>query len=195
MAADPLPHRGLLLISGPSRGGKSGWAEHLAHGWSGPVLYLATGPSGEGDPSWQERVELHRDRRPGHWHCLEVGAELVQQLQRLAAKPQAQSDAPPCLLIESLGTWVAWHLEEAEPLWRHRCEALLEALVAQPGPVLLVVEETGWGVVPPTAIGILFRDRLGALQQRLMGCSVGAWLVVAGRALDLFNLGTPVPKA
>lgn len=194
MGAEGLPQRGLLLISGPSRGGKSGWAEHLAQAWSGPVIYLATGPSGDSDPSWHERVEIHRKRRPAHWSCLEVGAELGQELQRLATQPQAHHDAFPCLLIESLGTWVAWHLEESDPLWMRRCEALLEALAAQPGPVLLVVEETGWGVVPPTSIGILFRDRLGALQQRLMECCVGAWLVVAGRALDLFKLGTPLPR-
>ena len=61
--------------------------------------------------------------------------------------------------------------------------------------MLVVIEETGWGVVPPTAIGGLFRDRLGALQQRLMGCAAGAWLVVAGRALNLMELGHIVPAA
>ena len=32
---------------------------------------------------------------------------------------------------------------------------------------VLVIEETGWGLVPPTAIGGLFRDRLGLLAERL----------------------------
>ena len=75
-----------------------------------------------------------------------------------------------------------------------RCREL-QAVLQRPGPpVLLVVEETGWGVVPPTAIGGLFRDRLGALQQALMAQASGAWLVVAGRAIDLMQLGQAVPQ-
>jgi adenosylcobinamide kinase/adenosylcobinamide-phosphate guanylyltransferase len=193
MGADLLARQGLLLISGPSRGGKSRWAEHLAAGWTGPVLYLATGPGESSDPSWCERVASHRQRRPAHWQCMEVGAGLETQLLRLAPVGATPPEVAPCLLIESLGTWIAWHLEEAEADWTQRCDTLIAALLAQPGPVLMVVEETGWGVVPPTAVGVLFRDRLGALQQRLMQHSVGAWLVVAGRALNLFELGLAVP--
>lgn len=193
MGARALPDRGLLLISGPSRGGKSRWAEHLAAGWSGPVLYLATGPGSSRDPSWAQRVALHQQRRPNHWRCLEVGAQLESELERLASTAAPQPGALPCVLIESLGTWIAWHLEEADAAWLQRCDRLVAALRDQPGPVLLVVEEAGWGVVPPTAIGLLFRDRLGALQQLLMQHSVDAWLVVAGRALNLFALGHAVP--
>ena len=191
MVVDPLPERGLVLISGPSRGGKSGWAEHLAAGWSGPVAYLATGQAAGADPAWAERVRLHQQRRPGGWQVEEVGARLVERLQERAGSEA--SEPAPLLLIDSLGTWLAWHLEESAERWQRRCDQLQAALAAQPGPVLLVVEETGWGVVPPTAIGGLFRDRLGALQQALMGRCHTAWLVVAGRALNLTALGVPVP--
>ena len=196
--SEPLPQRGLILISGPSRGGKSGWAEHLAQAWPGAVEYLATGPAAGSDPSWTERVVAHQRRRPQHWCCREVGGELVEDLLArapgFAPDPGAES-VPSLLLIDSLGTWVAWHLEESTPQWENRCDQLLEALAQQLGPVLLVVEETGWGVVPATAIGGLFRDRLGALQQTLMQHCHTAWLVVAGRALNLSNLGHPVPQS
>ena len=189
-AAVQLPPRGLILISGPSRGGKSRWAEHLAHGWAGPVDYLATGPASGSDPSWSERVQAHQRRRPGHWRCHEVGGQLLDDL-----RATAHGTTPALLLIDSLGTWVAWHLEDTAPQWQNRCEQLVEALAQQEGPVLLVVEETGWGVVPATAIGGLFRDRLGALQQTLMQHCHTAWLVVAGRALNLSVLGHPVPPS
>ena len=195
-----LPQRGLILISGPSRGGKSGWAEHLAHSWSGAVDYLATGAAAGSDPSWTERVSAHQQRRPPHWRCHEVGGELVEHLRERAegsagAGVSASSAVPPLLLIDSLGTWLAWHLEDPPSQWQNRCAQLLEALALQLGPVLLVVEETGWGVVPATAIGGLFRDRLGALQQTLMPHCHTAWLVVAGRALNLTQLGHPVPPS
>ena len=34
----------LVVVSGPARGGKSRWAEHLAGASGLPVVYLATGP-------------------------------------------------------------------------------------------------------------------------------------------------------
>ena len=58
---------------------------------------------------------------------------------------------------------------------------------------VLVIEETGWGLVPPTAIGGLFRDRLGSLAERLNTLADDSWLVIQGRALNLHQLGQPVP--
>ena len=59
--------------------------------------------------------------------------------------------------------------------------------------MILVSEQTGWGVVPPTAIGGLFRDRLGSLEQQLAPLCSAIWLVIAGRALNLTSLGMAVP--
>ena len=56
-----------------------------------------------------------------------------------------------------------------------------------------MIEETGWGVVPPTAIGGLFRDRLGGLAQRLDLQATRSWLVLQGRAVDLHTFSVPVP--
>ena len=54
-------------------------------------------------------------------------------------------------------------------------------------------EQTGWGVVPPTAIGGVFRDRLGTIERLLVARASVSWLVVAGRALNLTAVGQPVP--
>ncbi|NDF61381.1 MAG: bifunctional adenosylcobinamide kinase/adenosylcobinamide-phosphate guanylyltransferase [Synechococcaceae bacterium WBB_3_034] len=184
----------LVMVCGPSRGGKSRWAEHLAHQDGRPVLYLATGSPGDGgsDLAWQRRVEAHRLRRPGAWTCQETGPDLQGALDARLHSEHPQADH--LLLVDSLGSWLAWHLDDSDSHWRQRCDRLLTTLL-QPGPpVVLVVEETGWGVVPPTAIGGLFRDRLGALQQRLMRHAGVAWLVVGGRALDLLQISQPVPE-
>jgi adenosylcobinamide kinase/adenosylcobinamide-phosphate guanylyltransferase len=61
------------------------------------------------------------------------------------------------------------------------------------GTVIVVSEQAGWGVVPPTAIGGLFRDRLGELEQQVMALASSGWLVVAGRAIDLLTSSVPVP--
>ena len=183
----------LVVVSGPSRGGKSRWAEHLAAQDGRPVLYVATGrpASADDDPSWQARVEAHRHRRPGGWHGIEPGAELELALEERLHPGHAQADH--LLLIDSLGSWLAWHLDKDGPQWQQRCERLITALCHSGPPVLVVVEETGWGVVPPTAIGGLFRDRLGALHQELMRHCGAAWLVIGGRAVDLLAISQPVP--
>jgi adenosylcobinamide kinase / adenosylcobinamide-phosphate guanylyltransferase len=177
---------GLTLVSGPSRSGKSRWAEHLVARAGRPVLYIATGALAGDDQAWQQRLELHRSRRPGQWATWEVQGELEAALGRASSDQQ--------LLIDSLGTWLAHFLDLDAEAWERRQQGLLKALLNCPAPQVLVTEEVGWGVVPATAIGGRFRDRLGALQQRLQPLAQASWLVVQGRALDLRALSLPVPE-
>lgn len=185
VAAESLPRRTLVL--GPARSGKSRWAEHLAHQSGLPIWYLATGPQPlADDPAWQSRVAAHRERRPAAWTTLEVGAELDAALGPL--------QPPGLAVVDSLGTWVAAGLELDGVVWKDRCAALEASLRVCSVPVVLVSEQTGWGVVPATAIGGLFRDRLGALEQQLEPLCHALWLVVAGRALDLRAHSVAVPR-
>jgi adenosylcobinamide kinase/adenosylcobinamide-phosphate guanylyltransferase len=182
VAADPAR---LTLVSGPAGGGKSRWAEHLVAASGRPVIYLATGPALPDDPAWQARLERHRRRRPAAWGCREVGGDLAAALARLE---------PACIgLVDSLGTWVAAHLEADADAWNVRRRALEAALAACPCPLVLVCEETGWGVVPATAAGGRFRERLAELQRELLPRCAEAWLVLQGRAIDLLALSRPVP--
>jgi len=178
--ADP----GLILVSGPSRGGKSRWAEHLVEEQA-QVTYVATAAARAEDPAWQARLRLHRERRPAAWELVECGADLPAAVTSIAGGRT--------LLIDSLGGFVAWHVEQPEQRWQQQCEALIAGLHQRRQSVVIVIEETGWGVVPPTAVGGSFRDRLGLLAQTLEERASRSWLVVQGRALDLHQLGVRVP--
>ena len=70
----------------------------------------------------------------------------------------------------------------------------MHALLARSQPVVMVVEETGWGVVPATAVGGRFRDRQGELAQVLERHASASWLVVQGRAVNLHSVGVAVPQ-
>jgi adenosylcobinamide kinase/adenosylcobinamide-phosphate guanylyltransferase len=176
----------LILVSGPAASGKSRWAEYLAQQSGRAVVVLATGPDLPDDASWQQRLERHRQRRPPSWRTMDVGGALSPALHALKAEEVA--------LVDSLGTWVAAHLEADAADWDEEMANLLAALQASLAEVVLVSEETGWGVVPMTAAGGRFRDRLGELQQRLTPLCATSWLVLQGRAINLSQLGVLVPQ-
>ncbi|MEL6903487.1 MAG: bifunctional adenosylcobinamide kinase/adenosylcobinamide-phosphate guanylyltransferase, partial [Cyanobacteria bacterium J06606_4] len=68
----------------------------------------------------------------------------------------------------------------------------LEALRATTATVILVAEETGWGVVPAYELGRRFRDRLGTLSRAIGEIATDVYLVTSGYAISLTALGQPV---
>ena len=174
---------GLILVTGPSRSGKSRWAESLVKDQA-KVTYVATSAARPNDESWQQRMRLHRERRPSHWNLVETDLHLAEDVSGIP-----EEDA---VLVDSLGGFVAWGLELETVEWAQQCDRLLKSLTQRNAPVVVVIEETGWGVVPATAIGGLFRDRLGSLAQQLERYSQSSWLVVQGRAIDLHAFGVPI---
>lgn len=175
-----------ILVLGPTKSGKSEWAEYLARQSTQPVTYVATSRTDPHDAAWQARIAAHRRRRLSTWQTLEVPTELTLTLGR--ALP---SD---CWLVDSLGTWVANHLEQSESGWQQQQAALLEAIAEFPGTLIMVAEETGWGVVPAYPLGRTFRDRLGTLTRQVAAIVDDSYLVVAGFALNLSQAGIAVPS-
>ncbi len=186
MNAEAAPARQVILVTGPARSGKSEWAETLAMQASLPVFYVATARIDPADVEWQARIEGHRQRRSQSWTTLEVPAELPDAI---AAAPLAS-----CLLVDSLGTWVANLLELDGAGWERTQQELLASLQGTcAGQVIFVAEETGWGVVPAYPAGRLFRDRLGLLVRRLGAIANPVYLIAGGHALNLSALGSPLP--
>lgn len=176
----------LILISGPARSGKSEWAEALATQTGQPVFYLATAQTNPADQEWQARLEAHQIRRPSHWLTVEVPLELSEAIY--------QAPESSCLLIDSLGSWLANLIELDETSWQHKAQTLLQTLAKASATVIIVSEETGWGVVPAYPMGRSFRDRLGYLVREIGAIASSVYLVTCGHVLDLGTLGTPLPR-
>lgn len=180
------PARGrVILVTGPTKSGKSEWAETLALQCGKPVIYVATAQIDPADSEWLQRIEQHRCRRPLNWVTLEVPRNLVETI--------TNSPSPSCLLVDSLGTWVANLLEQDNSSWE-KIEQNLILSLEQVGnkDAIIVAEEIGWGVVPAYPSGRLFRDRLGSLVRRCGAIAHPVYLVTGGHVLNLSVLGSPL---
>ena len=183
MNSNYLGRANLKLVTGPSRGGKSRWAEHLIKN-SNKVVYIATLDVIEGNDRWNERIIKHKSRRPTHWKLVEGSKDLHEIIRNI--------DNEYSIIIDSLGGFVTTYLHLNDKEWSHQVEVLSNCLSIQRRLIVIVIEETGWGIVPITPEGNLFRDRLGSLAQTIEKYSVESWLVIQGRAIDLHKISIPI---
>jgi len=184
LKADFREQSRIILVTGPARSGKSEWAEALAAQSDKRVTYIATSTIDPDDKDWQARIAQHRQRRPEDWQLREVPMDLVGAI--------ASATAQDCLLIDSLGTWLANLLDQDDEEWLQTVSSLVKSLRQTSSTVILVSEETGWGVVPAYPLGRKFRDRLGYLTRQVGAVADPVYLVVAGYAVDLRLIGTAI---
>ncbi|WP_448563205.1 bifunctional adenosylcobinamide kinase/adenosylcobinamide-phosphate guanylyltransferase [Trichothermofontia sp.] len=174
----------LTLVLGPARSGKSEWAESLAQHLGYPVTYIATAIADPNDPDWQARIQQHQDRRPPGWQTREGPIDLALTI--------VQAPADTCLLVDSLGTWLANLLTQGGGIWQQSESQLLSSLEGARCHIILVAEEVGWGVVPAYPLGRQFRDRLGNLVRQIGAIAGTVYLVTGGYALNLSQLGVSI---
>jgi adenosylcobinamide kinase / adenosylcobinamide-phosphate guanylyltransferase len=170
-----------ILVTGAARCGKSEWAETLAIESGKVVTYIATATIDPHDPEWQARILRHQQRRPATWQTISAVEDLASQIERAGVEE--------CLLVDSVGTWVANLLDRSDVEWEDLTQTLLAKLLASVATIILVAEETGWGVVPAYPSGRLFRDRLGMLSRQIGSIASTVYLVTGGHVLNLSQLG------
>ena len=70
---------------------------------------------------------------------------------------------------------------------------MLNCLIENNLCIIVVSEEVGWGIVPATPIGHLFRERLSKLTSLIGRHSKKKWLAINGTAIDLDKIGYLIP--
>ena len=161
------------LVLGGARSGKSAFAEALLEG--GPALYLATGQALDGEMA--ERIDHHRRRRGPHWSTLEEPVELAQALDNVL-RPERP------VLVDCLTLWISNLMHVGRDVER-ALDALCEVLAHPNGPVVLVTNEVGLGLVPDNALAREFRDHQGRVNQRVAAICRKVVFVAAGLPLVL----------
>jgi adenosylcobinamide kinase/adenosylcobinamide-phosphate guanylyltransferase len=171
----------LILALGGTRSGKSRFGlaatRRLAAG--GRAWFLAT--AWPGDPEMDDRIERHRRERPADWPTIDVGTDLV------AALAQTEADEP--VLIDGLTLWLSAVMGDdpvgPDPILDGPLAAALEAIAARPGPVVVVSDEIGSGIVPMHAGARVYRDLVGIAHQRIAAQADEVHLLVAGLPIRL----------
>jgi adenosylcobinamide kinase/adenosylcobinamide-phosphate guanylyltransferase len=173
-----LPERfagATTLVLGGARSGKSRFAENLIEASGLDPVYLATAQVF--DTEMDARIALHRERRGPNWRTVEEPLALVEALARNCTPRTA-------VLVDCLTLWVT-NLMMAERDIEAECQTLLAALENAGGPVVLVSNEVGLGIVPDNAMARAFRDHAGRLNQQIAALANTVIFVVAGLPLTL----------
>lgn len=170
----------ITLILGGTRSGKSEVAERLAANAADGdrVTYVATAQVDAADDDHAARIERHRARRPDGWHTVECADP--------AALPGVLRELRGTVLVDSLGTWLTGHPDLVTDTTE-----LVAALRGRDGATVVVSEEVGLAPHAPTELGRRFADQLGLVNQAVAAAADRAFLVVAGRALELLPPGEP----
>ena len=180
----------LIFVLGGARSGKSAFAERLA-AQGGRVMYVATAEALDDD--MRRRIAAHRSQRPAEWGTVEEPLHLASVL------PAALDGYDTCLL-DCVTLWVSNLLlsKEGNPAAEREileaARALMEVYERSHATWIVVSNEVGLGVVPPSALGARYRDALGRVNQLLAARADRVYLMVAGLALELKSLGA-VPLA
>jgi adenosylcobinamide kinase/adenosylcobinamide-phosphate guanylyltransferase len=166
----------LILVLGGTRSGKSRFSLDLTRRYAGAGLATVLATALRGDPEMERRIALHRQHRPETWPTIEVGTDLAGAVGR------AVPDEP--ILVEGLTLWlsalVGDDLEDPEPILEGPVPDALGAIRTHRGPVVVVSDEIGLGMVPMHPGSRAFRDLVGLVHQRFAAEADEVHLVVAG---------------
>jgi len=184
------------LILGGQKSGKTRRAELHARDWlegapDRSAIYLATGQAW--DAEMRARIDRHRVERAARV----PGMQTLEAPWQLAEALQAHSTPQTLLVVDCLTMWLTnWMmpLDAAQGLqpnspaaqdWSAQHALFLEVLPRCPGPVVVVGNEIGLGVVPLGREVRQFVDALGALNQDVARLCSRATLMAAGLPLQL----------
>ena len=166
----------ITLITGAIKSGKSEFAEKIATVYK-KLTYIALSHSQPDDLHWQEKIKLHKSRRPSNWGVIE-NDDLLHVLKSLSGP----------LLIDSIGGFVVKYINEDDNEWKRNLHLLNKCLIEYKSDIIIVGEQVGWGLVSEYKIGNIFTERLGQVLKDITLISSSNWLTINGKAIKLDDI-------
>jgi adenosylcobinamide kinase / adenosylcobinamide-phosphate guanylyltransferase len=173
------------LVLGGARSGKSRYALDQA-GPAGSVAFLATARAV--DAEMAGRIAGHRAERPIRWSTIEAPLEVAAECRRAVRSHDL-------IVIDCVTIWVANLMERGDEDVAALAAAddLAKLMRERLATLVIVSNEVGDGVHPPTPLGRRFRDLLGSVNQRLAAAADRVTLMVAGIPVTIKD--TPFPTS
>ena len=171
----PNRERGLALIGGGARSGKSSFALQLARSLGGRRAFIATAEAS--DEEMRERIAAHARTRGDDFATFEEPLALAERIDTL-------SDFD-VVVIDCLTLWLSNLLigGAGEEHVLKEVDGLVAAIERSPNRIVVVTNEVGMGLVPDTPLGRVFRDVTGRAHQRLSAVAAEIYLAVLGVVL------------
>lgn len=168
----------VVFVTGGARSGKSAYAQRLAEEAAAgePVTFVATAQAF--DDEMRDRISRHQADRPAHWPLLEAPLDVAAALRGAGGG---------VVLLDCLSLLVSNLMlaERPEEEVLRGVRDLLDTARARRLHLVVVTNEVGSGVVPPSVLGRVYRDVLGRANQLAAAAADEAHLVVAGLPLRL----------
>ena len=171
----------IIFITGGTKSGKSEFAEHLAKQVKN-LAYVALSENNTDDKEWQEKINLHKKRRPMDWNLIET-TNLLNTLRK---------DEGP-LLIDSIGGFVMESIEKEQNEWSTKMNSLINHLMKRKSITFIVGEQVGWSLVSEYKVCNTYIERIGELQKRITKISKDNWLAINGRAIKIDEISIEIP--
>ena len=171
----------ITLVIGGARSGKSRFAQSIAAPFE-KVAYIATCRAE--DAEMAERIAQHQQHRPEQWTTIEAPVEIADAVH---------SNAPhhEVLLLDCLTIWLSNFCFEHREMARAELQgaAMRELAGVVNGAagkhLVMVTNEVGCGLVPESAVGRLFRDVHGWINQEAAKKADWVYHLVAGIAVAI----------
>ncbi len=160
----------VCLVLGGARSGKSAVAEGQVLQSGLEPVYLATAEARDGEMA--DRIARHRARRGQVWTTIEEPLELTDTLI-------AEARPDRIILVDCLTLWLS-NLMGAERDPVAEGDRLAVALADAAGPIVLVSNEVGQGIVPDNALARRFRDEAGLIHLKVAAVAGRVLFVTAG---------------
>ncbi|MDF2116906.1 bifunctional adenosylcobinamide kinase/adenosylcobinamide-phosphate guanylyltransferase [Roseiarcaceae bacterium H3SJ34-1] len=176
-----MDSRRKILALGGARSGKSSFARHTAEASGLDPVLIATATAL--DAEMMARIARHRQERGPDWLTLEEPLDLAGTVAVAAAPNRV-------VVVDCLTLWLTNVMLDGGNV-EAEIAALLLATRQSTGPVILVSNEVGQGVVPETPLGRAFRDAQGQLNQAMAEACSDVVLIAAGLPLRLKPAQSP----
>jgi len=186
------------FLIGGARSGKSAYGEKFAASLSKKVGYIATAEII--DDEMAKRIEFHKKRRPKNWVTFEIGRGEIKTKKFVDIINKAISIKLDVLLIDCITILVfrllyRFGLDDIEVMdnslekrienevgrfFKKFLDVIRAAATEKNLDIIIISNEVGLGIVPPTPFGRIFRDMLGNANREIARISGEVLFFVAG---------------